>query len=173
MNLKRSMAALLAAAALLLALPAGCSPTAGGERAAQAANAPSAARDDFRAVWVATVYNLDYPNAATTDAAALRAQADEILENCVDMGMNAVILQVRPSGDTLYPSELFPWSKYLTGASGLAPGDNFDPLAYWVERAHALGLELHAWINPFRITKGGAAEFQALTADHPAKLHPD
>ena len=173
MNLKRSMAALLLLAALLLALPAGCGSTAGGEREARTANAPSAARDDFRAVWVATVYNLDYPNAATTDPEALRAQADEILENCVDMGMNAVILQVRPSGDALYPSELFPCSKYLTGASGLAPEDGFDPLAYWVERAHALGLELHAWINPFRITKGGQTEFDSLTADHPARLHPD
>ena len=73
----------------------------------------------------------------------------------------------------LYPSELYPWSKYLTGTQGTAPKNGFDPLAYWVERAHALGLELHAWVNPFRITKGGAAEFQALTADHPAKLHPD
>ena len=75
--------------------------------------------------------------------------------------MNAVILQVRPSADALYPSELYPWSKYLTGTQGTAPKNGFDPLAYWVERAHALGLELHAWINPFRITKGGAAEFQA------------
>ena len=108
MNWKRSIAALLAAAALLLTLPVSCSVTVGGERESQEANVPSAARDDFRAVWVATVYNLDYPNAATTDAGALRAQADEILENCVDMGMNAVILQVRPSGDALYPSELFP-----------------------------------------------------------------
>ena len=111
MNLKRSMAALLTLAALLLALPAGCGSTAGGEREARTATAPSAARDDFRAVWVAPVYNLDYPNAATSDPEALRAQADERLENCVDMGMNAVILQVRPSGDALYPSELFPWSK--------------------------------------------------------------
>ena len=172
MKLKRRMAALLALAALLLALPAGCGTAAGGEREVQAANAPGAARDDFRAVWVATVYNLDYPNAATTDADALKAQADEILENCVDMGMNAVILQVRPSGDALYPSELFPWSKYLTGASGLAPEDNFDPLAYWVEKAHALGLELHAWINPFRITKGGESELAALDAKSPAVQHP-
>lgn len=108
MNLKRRMAALLTLAALLLALPAGCGPVTGGEREAQQANAPSAARDDFRAVWVATVYNLDYPNAATTDADALKAQADEILENCVDMGMNAVILQVRPSGDALYPRSCSP-----------------------------------------------------------------
>ena len=143
-----------------------------------AAQSPAAAAqaeraDEFRAVWVATVYRLDYPSQATTDPAVLKRDADAILQGCVDMGMNAVILQVRPSADALYPSELYPWSKYLTGAQGTAPKNGFDPLAYWVERAHALGLELHAWINPFRITKGGAAEFQALTANHPAKLHPD
>lgn len=143
-----------------------------------AAQSPAAAAqaeraDEFRAVWVATVYRLDYPSRATTDPAVLKRDADAILQGCVDMGMNAVILQVRPSADALYPSELYPWSKYLTGTQGTAPKNGFDPLAYWVERAHALGLELHAWINPFRITKGGAAEFQALTADHPAKLHPD
>ena len=143
-----------------------------------AAQSPAAAAqaeraDEFRAVWVATVYRLDYPSQATTDPAVLKRDADAILQGCVDMGMNAVILQVRPSADALYPSELYPWSKYLTGTQGTAPKNGFDPLAYWVERAHALGLELHAWINPFRITKGGAAEFQALTADHPAKLHPD
>ena len=143
-----------------------------------AAQSPAAAAqakraDEFRAVWVATVYRLDYPSQATTDPAVLKRDADAILQGCVDMGMNAVILQVRPSADALYPSELYPWSKYLTGTQGTAPKNGFDPLAYWVERAHALGLELHAWVNPFRITKGGAAEFQALTADHPAKLHPD
>lgn len=130
-------------------------------------------KKDFRAVWVSTVYRLDYPSQATTDPAVLRADADKILQNCADLGMNAVILQVRPSADALYPSAYYPWSKYLTGAQGTAPEDGFDPLAYWVERAHSLGLELHAWLNPFRITKSGQSEFDALTADHPAKLHPD
>ena len=142
--------------------------------ASAAGEETKAAQDDeFRAIWVATVYRLDYPSRATTDPEVLKRDADEILQSCANMGMNAVILQVRPSADALYPSELYPWSKYLTGAQGTAPQNGFDPLAYWVEQAHALGLELHAWINPFRITKGGAAELQALTADHPARLHPD
>lgn len=130
-------------------------------------------QEEFRAMWVATVYRLDYPSQATTDPAVLKRDADQILQGCVDMGMNAVILQVRPSADALYPSEYYPWSKYLTGTQGTAPADGFDPLAYWVEQAHALGLELHAWINPFRITKSGQSEFDALTADHPAKVHPE
>ena len=130
-------------------------------------------KKDFRAVWVSTVYRLDYPSQATTDPEVLKADADKILKNCADMGMTAVILQVRPSADALYPSSYYPWSKYLTGTQGTAPKNGFDPLAYWVEEAHKLGLELHAWINPFRITKGGQSEFDALTADHPAKVHPD
>ena len=111
--------------------------------------------DQFRAVWVATVYRLDYPSQATTDPAVLKRDADAILQECVELGMNAVILQVRPSADALYPSDYYPWSRYLTGTQGTAPRNSFDPLEYWVERAHALGLELHAWINPFRITKSG------------------
>ena len=128
---------------------------------------------DFRAVWVATVYRLDYPSQATADPAVLMADADRILADCAAMGMTAVILQVRPTSDAFYPSEYYPWSRYLTGASGQAPAEGFDPLAYWVERAHALGMELHAWINPFRITRGGQAELDSLTADHPARVHPD
>ncbi len=128
----------------------------------QAASAAPAAAKEFRGMWVATVYNLDYPSRATTSPATLKQEADEILQECLEMGMNAVILQVRPSSDALYPSRIFPWSKYLTGTQGKAPSEGFDPLAYWVERAHALGLELHAWLNPFRVTKGGEAEYAAL-----------
>ena len=129
--------------------------------------------DQFRAVWVSTVYRLDYPSKATTDPAMLKADADKILQTCADLGMTAVILQVRPSADALYPSNYYPWSADLTGRQGQAPADGFDPLEYWVEQAHALGLELHAWINPFRVTKGGQSEYDSLTADHPAKVHPD
>ena len=132
-----------------------------------------AASDEMRGVWVSTVYNLDYPSQATTDPAALRAEADAILDNCVQWGLNAVFLQVRPSADSLYPSEVFPWSKYLTGTAGTAPADGFDPLAYWVEAAHARGLELHAWINPYRITRGGDTEWDQLPSSHPAKMNPD
>lgn len=182
MRLYRRFAALALAGLLSISLLAGCAPGPRGgdtptreeqQAAPQKVNAPSAARDDFRAVWVATVYNLDYPDKATTDAEALKAQADAILENSAEMGMNAVILQVRPSCDALYPSELFPWSSYLTGDQNTPPAGGFDPLEYWVEKAHGLGLELHAWVNPFRVTKSGQDEFDALAPSNPAKQHPD
>lgn len=139
---------------------------------AMAAPTPGAS-EEMRGIWVSSVYNLDYPQKPTTDADTLKAQADAILDNCVKWGLNAVFLQVRPSSDALYPSEIFPWSKYLTGKQGTAPADNFDPLAYWVKAAHKRGLELHAWINPYRITKGKQAEWDSLVGTHPAKKNPE
>lgn len=140
--------------------------------AAGAAHTPSA-KEEMRGVWVSSVYNLDYPVKPTTNADTLRAEADRILDNCVKWGLNAVFLQVRPSSDALYKSDVFPWSKYLTGKQGMAPEDGFDPLAYWVKAAHKRGLELHAWINPYRITKGKQAEWDSLVGSHPAKQHPE
>lgn len=167
-NKCRGILAAVLCAALLLG---GCGVPTGGETAAPVR--VSMARDDFRAVWVSTVYNLDYPSRGTEDPAKLKREADAILTGAAEMGMNAVILQVRPSGDALYPSELFPWSRYLTGDQKTAPKDGFDPLEYWVEGAHALGLELHAWLNPFRVTKNGKTELEALSDKSPAKKNPD
>lgn len=163
---KRILAACLG---VLLAL-SGCTAPTGGETPPVR---ESNARGDMRAVWVSTVYNLDYPSKATADPAALKREADKILSNAAELGMNAVILQVRPSCDAIYPSELYPWSAWLTGSQATAPKDEFDPLEYWVEQAHALGLELHAWLNPYRVTKRGAQEFAALSAGSPAKQHPE
>lgn len=137
-----------------------------------AAGTPSAS-EEMRGVWVSSVYNLDYPSSPTTDPDKLKAEADEILDNCVKWGLNAVFLQVRPSGDALYKSDLFPWSKYLTSSVGTAPQDGFDPLEYWVEAAHKRGLELHAWINPYRITRSKDTEWNSLPSTHPAKMNPD
>ena len=137
-----------------------------------AAGTPSAS-EEMRGVWVSSVYNLDYPSSPTTDPDKLKAEADEILDNCVKWGLNAVFLQVRPSGDALYKSDLFPWSKYLTGSVGTAPQDGFNPLEYWVEAAHKRGLELHAWINPYRITRGKDTEWNSLPSTHLAKMNPD
>ncbi len=125
--------------------------------------------DDMRGIWVSTVMNLDYPSVKTTDAATLKAEADKILDNIKAMNMNTVFLQVRPCGDAFYKSDIFPWSSYISGTQGVAPAGGFDPLEYWVSAAHARGLELHAWINPYRITRGGDTEWNSLSADNPAK----
>lgn len=140
------------------------------ERDAYAAD--KAVDDELRGIWVSTVINLDYPAKPTADADQLMAEADAILDDAAALGMNAVFLQVRPCADAFYESDIYPWSVYLTGEQGQAPTDGFDPLAYWVKAAHKRGLELHAWINPYRITRA-AAEWDKLAADHPAKLNPD
>lgn len=129
--------------------------------------------EHMRGVWVSSVFNLDYPAKPTTDAAALRKQADTALNNIQSMGLNTVFLQVHPSTDALYPSKIYPWSRFLTGSVGTAPSGGFDPLRYWIDGAHARGLELHAWLNPYRITTGKKAEWDALPASHPAKQHAD
>ncbi len=168
-------AALIICLALLLALFTACGGEVGGEKVCPEGETAeeSVARRGLKGVWVSTVYQLDYPQTATRDPALLQTQADEILETCAEMGMDAVFLQVRPSCDALYPSQLFPWSRYLTGAAGEGPEGDFDPLGYWVERAHALDLELHAWINPFRVTRDGEKELAALAESSPAARHPE
>lgn len=109
---------------------------------------------EMRGIWVATVLNLDYPRTPTADAEALRREALEIIEDIHAMGFQAVYLQVRPTGDAFYPSKLVPWSKYLTGARGVSPDGGFDPLRFWVEECHKRGIELHAWLNPYRLNMG-------------------
>jgi uncharacterized lipoprotein YddW (UPF0748 family)/N-acetylmuramoyl-L-alanine amidase len=134
--------------------------------------AVSFSKGEFRGLWVATVANTDYPSKPTTDPAVLKAEAIKILDNAKSMGINVVFLQVRSTEDALYKSKIFPWSKYLTGTQGLAPADGFDPLAFWVTEAHSRDIELHAWINPYRITKSKES-LNSLYAANPARLHPD
>ena len=139
---------------------------------ASAANG-SAARDGIRGVWVSSVYNIDYPTRQGMTADELKSEADAILDNIASMGLNTVFFQVRPSADALYQSELFPWSRYVSGTAGQAPDGGLDLLAYWVNGAHSRGLQLHAWINPYRITTDGEAEWAALPESSPAKQHPE
>lgn len=134
-------------------------------------------RGELRGLWVATVLNIDYPTKPTTEPEILKAEAVRILDYAADMGLNAVFLQVRPASDAIYKSQYFPWSKYLTGTQGQAPKDDFDPLKFWIEEAHKRGIELHAWVNPYRGTKKTAAEsnhdFASLHASNPARVNPN
>ena len=111
-------------------------------------NAPEPARE-FRAAWVATVFNLDWPSKAGLPANQQKAELLSIIEQASKLRLNAIILQVRPNGDALYKSRLEPWSVWLSGA-GTDPG--YDPLAFAIAEAHRRGIEIHAWFNPFRAT---------------------
>ena len=79
-----------------------------------------------------------------------------------------MLAQVRPFGDALYPSAYFPFSHICTGTRGQDPG--FAPLAVMLAAAHARGLQLEAWINPYRLQAG---QVPALCAESPARLHPE
>ena len=137
------------------------------------AYAAQPAKDNMRGVWVASVHNIDFPSEQGMTADQLKAEADTELDNIAAMGLNTVFLQVRPSADALYPSELFPWSRYVSGTAGQAPNGSFDVLGYWVTAAHERGLQLHAWINPYRITIDGEDEWNAIPDSSPAKQHPE
>ena len=142
---------------------------------APAAEARVNAAENFRAVWVTTVINLDFPSRTGLSSDTIRREIREIVNNSRDLGLNAIILQVRPEGDAIYPSAIFPWSRYLTGTQGVAPDNNFDPLAYFIEQAHSAGLELHAWINPYRVTHTTSriTNVRYLAANNPARLNPN
>ncbi len=140
-------------------------------------DSPYPQSSEMRGMWVATVLNIDYPSKPTANPDQLRTEALNALDKAQSLGLNAVFLQVRPAADALYKSDYFPWSKYLTGKQGTAPDNGFDPLSFWVEEAHKRGIQLHAWVNPYRITKKTAAEpaqeLKQLASTHPARLHPE
>ncbi|MDD6316517.1 MAG: family 10 glycosylhydrolase [Clostridia bacterium] len=131
----------------------------------------------LRGVWVSTVYNLDYPSRTGLSQKELIQEADAVIANCIALRLNAVFLQVRPCADSLFPSEVFPWSSCLSGVQGQAPDGGFDPLAYFIRQCHANGLELHCWINPYRVTRKSADSKEAalaqLAPEHPARKAPE
>lgn len=106
---------------------------------------------EFRAAWVATVNNIDWPSAPGLPVRAQRDEIAMVIEAAARAGLNALILQVRPTADAFYQSHREPWSAFLTGRQGRAPVPSYDPLEVWIDEAHRAGLDLHAWVNPFRV----------------------
>ncbi len=113
-------------------------------------NAPPLLPREFRAAWVATVANIDWPSKPGLPVADQQRELIAIVEKARELNLNALIVQVRPSTDALYASSIEPWSEYLTGEQGKPPQPFYDPLEMWVKEAHARGIELHAWFNPYR-----------------------
>jgi uncharacterized lipoprotein YddW (UPF0748 family) len=134
-------------------------------------DAPPPAPREFRAAWIASVANIDWPSRPGLSVGELRAEMKTLLDTAVAVGLNAVILQVRPAADAFYHSPFEPWSEYLTGQQGKAPGWFYDPLNDWVAEAHGRGLELHAWINPYRARHPSAKG--PLAPEHLANQRPD
>ncbi len=128
-----------------------------------AANTSIAQQDEVNAIWIAF---LDLQNILSGKSeAAFTQSVRKMYQNCVDAGLNTVIVHVRPYGDSFYPSEYFPWSSYASGTIGVSPG--FDPLEILVEEAHDMGLDFEAWVNPLRLMTTG--EIAQVSSDYPVK----
>ncbi len=127
---------------------------------------------EFRGVWIATVNNIDWPQAGANDPEKQKADYIQLLDLHQKNGMNAMIVQVRPAADAFYPSQYEPWSQWLTGVQGQPPSPYYDPMEFMIKETHKRGMEFHAWLNPYRAvhnTTGGSP----LAANHITRIHPE
>ncbi|MFI3250462.1 MAG: family 10 glycosylhydrolase [Eubacteriales bacterium] len=129
---------------------------------------PQEAPDYIHGVWLTTVFNLDFPSSRTLTEGALRSEMITIADNLAEREITHLYFQVRPQSDAFYASDIFPPSFYLTGDQTVEPP--FDVLEYLIELCHERGIELHAWINPYRVTR---SETDVLAPDHIALQHPE
>ncbi|MDO9633874.1 MAG: family 10 glycosylhydrolase [Paludibacter sp.] len=118
---------------------------------------------EMRAVWIATVENIDWPSkrhSAREQQEEMRKMLDDLEKN----NINTIVFQARPTADALYLSTLEPWSKYLTGVQGKQPEPYYDPLQFIIEEAHKRFMEVHVWLNPYRVLNGGG--LNSLSKNH-------
>ena len=126
---------------------------------------------EFRGVWIATVVNIDWPESGMDTYEKQKDDFIKLLDYYKSLNFNAVIVQIRTAGDAFYPSNLAPWSQYLTGKQGRAPNTQENPLTWMINAAHDRGLEFHAWLNPYRATFDLKTDL--LSSDHDYNLHRD
>ena len=126
---------------------------------------------EFRAAWIATVENIDWPSSRTLTVAQQKAEFIRILDMHYRNGLNAIIMQIRPVADAFYPSKFEPWSEYLTGVQGRAPDPCYDPLQFMIDESRKRGMEFHAWINPYRAVFNIARS--KVAPDHITRKKPE
>lgn len=143
----------------------------GAAASASEITAPPMPVREMRATWIATVRNVNWPSEPGLPVAKQKAQLEDLINKAAELRLNAIVFQVRPAGDAMYRSSIEPWSPFLMGKMGQAPDPLWDPLEFAVEKAHAHGIELHAWFNPFRAIATTASHTPAGT--HICKEHPD
>lgn len=160
-----SFMAILFIAPLLFAAQTTAEPEPAPAAILQPETEPANVQRPYRAVWVSY---LEWQNVDFSSAAAFKTDVEKMMNQMADLGATVVLAHVRPFGDALYRSELFPFSHLCTGVQGQNPG--FDPLLLLVEAAHDRGLEVEAWINPYRLQSGGVPE---LCEKSLAVLHPE
>jgi uncharacterized lipoprotein YddW (UPF0748 family) len=172
---RRLLLPLVGVALALAVVPStGTAATTAGERTATHGSSPcptdpTAPKRQLRAEWIATVTNIDWPSRPGLTPAEQKTELIGWYDEAVQRGLNSVVVQVRPTADSFWPSPVEPWSKYLTGTQGQDPG--YDPLRFAVRQAHKRNLQFQAWFNPYRVSMD--TDLSALAPDHPARLHPD
>lgn len=129
-----------------------------------------APKREFRAMWIATVNNIDWPSKPGLPVEKQKDELLEILNSLEALHFNAVIFQVRPAGDAFYRSATEPWSHWLTGTQGKAPQKGWDPLIFIIDECHKRGMELHAWMNPFRLSQNLTTPY---APGNIARRHPE
>ncbi|MBK8686254.1 MAG: family 10 glycosylhydrolase [Bacteroidetes bacterium] len=117
---------------------------------------------EFRAVWIATVGNIDWPSKQGLSADIQKQEFLDILKRTKANGLNAVIVQIRPAADALYDSPYENWSRYLSGKQGQPPSPYYDPLQFMIDECHKQCIEFHAWLNPFRALVDASKTFIPL-----------
>ncbi len=125
---------------------------------------------EFRAAWIATVNNIDWPSSKNLSTFQQQQEFINIITRLRQIGMNAVIVQIRPAADAFYPSSYEPWSEYLTGRQGIAPSPYYDPLQFMIDETHKRGMEFHAWINPYRAMQTLTTQ---VASNHITRQHPE
>jgi uncharacterized lipoprotein YddW (UPF0748 family) len=146
------------------------SPTATPKPGNSGTGPANTAQNEMRGVWISTVWNLDWPSKSGLNTGIQKQEFASLLDSAKKMGLNAVMVQVRPMADSIYPSSYFPWSQFLTGKQGENPG--YDPLKYMIDETAKRGMKFYAWFNPYRISTSSEG-FKALSPDNPALLHPE
>ncbi|ULQ56045.1 family 10 glycosylhydrolase [Flavihumibacter rivuli] len=126
---------------------------------------------EFRAAWIATVDNIDWPTKGNFDSEKQKDEYIRMLDMHEKNGMNAVIVQVRPATDAFYPSQYEPWSEWLTGKQGRPPVPYYDPLQFMINEARKRGMEFHAWLNPYRAVFN--VNRSSISPTHITRLHPE
>jgi uncharacterized lipoprotein YddW (UPF0748 family) len=131
--------------------------------------APPKVEREFRAAWIAIVSNIDWPSKPGLPVEQQKAELKGLIEKAAELRLNALFFQVRPACDAVYRSMIEPWTEFLTGEMGKAPDPSWDPLDFAIREAHARGIELHAWFNPYR---AGFIGTKTVSPRHIRKTHP-
>lgn len=143
---------------LALCCALACSPQAYAQGGNSPSDMPRIPRE-FRGVWVSSVYNGNWPSKPGLPVAQQQQELIAIMDQAKKTNLNAIVFQVRPGCDAMYESKLEPWSEFLTGEQGKAPAPYYDPLQFAIEEAHKRGLQLHAWLNPYRAATRQSGSF--------------